>query len=265
MLNPHLKDRLVIITGASSGIGEKMAYKVAKSGGHLILLARRKSRLAEIASTIEQTYHVRCHYYEVDVRDLANVEQTFREILNEHNRIDVLVNNAGFGLFRSFEEASLDEMEAMFEVNVYGMMACTKFVLQKMLKQQSGHIINIASQAGKMATPKSSLYAATKHAVLGFTNSLRLEVANRSIFVTAVNPGPIQTEFFDVADTSGRYVQNVQKWMLKADDVAEKIVRIMLTNKRELNLPWWMETGSIIYRIMPNVFERLAKKGFNKK
>ncbi|WP_243290156.1 SDR family oxidoreductase [Bacillus sp. FJAT-47783] len=264
-MNPNLKDRLVIITGASSGIGEKMAYEVAKSGGHLILLARRKARLAEIAKAIEERYNVRCHYYELDVRHLGNVEQTFQHILNEHDRIDVLVNNAGFGLFRSFEEASLDEMEAMFEVNVYGMMACTKYVLQKMLNQQSGHIINIASQAGKMATPKSSLYAATKHAVLGFTNSLRLEVADRSVFVTAVNPGPIQTEFFDVADTSGQYVQNVQKWMLRAEDVAEKVVRIMLTNKRELNFPWWMETGSIVYRIMPNVFERLAKKAFHKK
>lgn len=264
-LNPRLKNRLVIITGASSGIGEKMAYKVAESGGNLILLARRKDRLLNIATQIEKKYSVFCQCYEVDVRNFQTIEKTFTKILKEHERIDVLVNNAGMGIFHSVIEASLDEMEAMFEVNVYGTIACTKMVLEKMIKQNEGHIINIASQAGKISTPKSSFYAATKHAVLGFTNSLRMEVAKHSIFVTAVNPGPIKTDFFELADPQGTYVQNVRRYMLSADDVAERIVRIMLTNKRELNLPWWMEAGSIIYRLVPSFFERIAEKAFHKK
>jgi len=264
-LNQRLNDRLVIITGASSGIGEKMAYKVAESGGNLILLARRKDRLSAISERIEQKYHVFCQFYELDVRDFQMIEKTFSKILKDHERIDVLVNNAGMGIFRSVLESSLDEMEAMFEINVYGMIACTKMVLEKMIEQKEGHIINIASQAGKISTPKSSLYAATKHAVLGFTNSLRMEASTHSIFVTAVNPGPIKTDFFELADPSGKYVQNVSRYMLSSDDVAEKIVRIMMTNKRELNLPWWMEFGSVIYRIMPSLFERLAESAFHKK
>lgn len=264
-MNSKLKNRLVIITGASSGIGEQMAYKVAESGGSLILLARRMERLKEIAERIQTKYHASCDIKSLDIRDLTSVRKTFEEILSEHEQIDVLVNNAGVGVFRSFEEASLEEMEWMFEVNVYGLMACTKYVLPRMLDQRSGHIINIASQAGKLGTPKSSFYAATKHAVLGFTNSLRLEVADRGIYVTAVNPGPIQTPFFETADTSGKYVQNVEKWMLAPDDVAEKVVRLMMTNKRELNLPWWMELGSLLHRLAPNLFERLAKNGFSQK
>lgn len=261
----HLKDRLVVITGASSGLGEAIAYKVAESGGHLILLARRTERLKQIAEQIQSTYNVSCVVEYLDIRNLHSVEATFERILREHDRIDVLVNNAGVGVFRSFEDASLEEMEEMFEVNVYGLMACTKYVLPYMLKQKSGHIINIASQAGKMGTPKSSIYAASKHAVLGFTNSLRMEVADYGVYVTAVNPGPIETPFFETADTSGKYVKNVRKWMLQPDEVADKVVRLMLTKKRELNLPWWMEFGSIIYRLMPTVFEQLAKKGFNQK
>ena len=98
-----------------------------------------------------------------------------------------------------------------------------------MLKENKGHIINIASQAGKLATPKSSGYSASKHAVLGFTNSLRMELAKTDIYVTAVNPGPIQTNFFSIADQSGNYEKS-----------AEKTVNIIGKPKREVNLPKWM-------------------------
>ncbi|WP_044896428.1 SDR family NAD(P)-dependent oxidoreductase [Bacillus alveayuensis] len=264
-MNPRLKNRFVIITGASSGLGEALAYKVAESGGNLLLLARRKERLARISKEINEKYHVSSSYYELDVRNLKEVEETFQIITKEYERIDVLVNNAGFGIFQSVEDASLSEMHAMFEVNVYGLIACTKMVLPKMRQQKEGHIINIASQAGKMATPKSSFYSSTKHAVIGFTNSLRMEVMDQSIFVTAVNPGPIRTNFFEQADTSGKYVKNIDRWMLRPEDVAKKIVRAMLTNKREINLPWWMESASRLYRLAPALFEKVARKAFFQK
>ena len=109
-------------------------------------------------------------------------------------RIDILVNNAGFGIFKTFEDASMDEVKDMFQVNVFGLVACTKAVLPYMVNKNEGHIINIASLAGKLQ-PEISAYAATKHAVLGFTNSLRMELANTDIYVTAINPGPIDTNF----------------------------------------------------------------------
>ena len=110
-------------------------------------------------------------------------------------RIDILVNNAGFGIFKTFEDASMDEVKDMFQVNVFGLVACTKAVLPYMVNKNEGHIINIASLAGKIATRNQVRMQTTKHAVLGFTNSLRMELANTDIYVTAINPGPIDTNF----------------------------------------------------------------------
>lgn len=153
----------------------------------------------------------------------------------------------------------------MFEVNVIGLMACTKEVLPSMIERNEGHIINIASQSGKLATPKSSGYSATKHAVLGFTNSLRMELSKTNIYVSSVNPGPIETNFFHVADRSGNYVKNVKKFMLKPDDVAEKIVQLMIKPKRELNVPRWMNVGSVLYQLFPSIADKVAGNLLNKK
>ncbi|WP_203287811.1 SDR family oxidoreductase [Metabacillus sp. cB07] len=264
-MNQKLKDRYVVITGASGGIGEKMAALAAASGAHPILIARRADLLAAAAKRISDQYGVTCTYYPLDVSDLDAVAQTFARILDSVPQIDVLVNNAGFGIFNTVEEATLDEMTSMFEVNVFGLIACTKMVLPGMRARNDGHIINIASQAGKLATPKSSLYSATKHAVLGFTNSLRMELVDTGIHVTSVNPGPIQTNFFNIADQSGTYVKNVQRFMLDPDKVSEKIVSAMMTEKREINLPGWMNAGSSFYQLMPRVFEKLAGKALSRK
>lgn len=175
------------------------------------------------------------------------------------------MNNAGYGVFRAAHEAEMDQVKGMFNVNVIGLMACTSMVLPLMMKQKSGHIINIASQAGKIATPKSSAYSATKHAVLGYTNSLRMELSDLQIRVTAVNPGPIGTDFFTIADESGTYAKSVQRFMLKPEYVAKKVVDAMLTSTREINLPHWMNVGSILFALFPYAFERVGKKILNKK
>ncbi|MCL6587976.1 MAG: SDR family oxidoreductase [Anoxybacillus sp.] len=259
-----LAGKHVVITGASGGLGERMAYEVAKRGGIPVLLARNEEKLARISEKIKATYGVPCRYERLDVSDLAAVEAVFQQLVQEIE-IDVLVNNAGFGVFRYVEDIDLQETEAMFAVNVCGLIACTKIVYQQMMKRRKGHIINVASQAGKIATPKSSVYAATKHAVLGFTNSLRMEAAQYGIFVTAVNPGPIETNFFSVADATGDYVKNVKRWMLQADDVARPVVDAMMTPTREVNMPRWMNAGSKLYQLFPSFIEAIGKNAFFKK
>jgi short-subunit dehydrogenase len=260
----RLEGKHVVITGASGGVGERIAYEVAKRKGMPILLARSEEKLAGIAERIEQTYGISCRYERLDVGDPEAVEATFRKLLQEVD-IDVLVNNAGFGVFRYAEDIDLEEAEDMFRVNVLGLIACTKMVYPRMIERRRGHIINIASQAGKIATPKSSVYAATKHAVLGFTNSLRMEAARFGVFVTAVNPGPIATDFFAVADESGEYVKNVERWMLRPDDVARRVADVMLTPAREVNMPRWMNAGSWLYQLFPTLVERVGKNAFFKK
>ncbi|MGD6815636.1 SDR family NAD(P)-dependent oxidoreductase [Metabacillus sp. 84] len=260
-----LKNKVVFITGASGGIGEAMARKSAAAGAVPVLMARREDRLKSLALELKQTYGAEVFYAKLDVSDTKEIASVFQQLAAKTGRVDVLVNNAGFGVFKTVEESALEEMKRMFEVNVFGLIACTKAVLPAMKKQGGGQIINIASQAGKIATPKSSLYAATKHAVLGFSNSLRMECTGTGIKVTTVNPGPIRTDFFETADESGDYTKNVERWMLTPDFVAEKVVRSMVRYKREINLPRWMNAGSTLYQMAPGLIEKLAGNAFNKK
>lgn len=261
----QLVGKNVVITGASSGIGEKLAWKVAEMGGRPILLARSSNKLAEICKTLNQKTSVNGLFFPLDVSDFAQVKVVFQKIDQEAGQVDILVNSAGFGVFDTFLEAKFEDIEKMFKVNVLGLIACTKEVLPSMMERNTGHIIHIASQAGKIATPKSSGYAASKHAVLGLTNSLRMELSNTNIFVSAVNPGPVETNFFTVADQSGNYVKNVKKYMLKSDYVAEKIIQLMLNPRRELNLPGWMNMGSVLYNLFPSAAEKLTRRLFDKK
>lgn len=260
-----LHGKNVFITGASAGVGAEIAKLCAERGATLFLFARSLDKLEELKEELEKNYSNKVYVYQLDVSDTDEIQRVFRSVLDQYKKIDILVNNAGYGKFRAADEATIGDIKGMFSVNVIGLMTCTSMVLPVMKKQKSGHIINVASQAGKIATPKSSAYSATKHAVLGYTNSLRMEVADVGIAVTAVNPGPIATSFFDIADEKGTYVKNVGRFMLKPEYVAKKIVDSMLTKRREINLPRWMNAGSVIYSLFPTLFERVGKRAFNKK
>ncbi|WP_233569885.1 SDR family NAD(P)-dependent oxidoreductase [Falsibacillus albus] len=265
MNNQRLHGKNVVITGASAGIGEEMAYLCAQNGANVFLLARRLDKLQSIKEKIDSDYGVHCYISSLDVSEHDQIPAVFQTVYEKMGRVDVLVNNAGFGVFDEILDADFNDISGMFNVNVLGLIACTQQVISDMCHHRSGHIINIASQAGKLATPKSSVYAASKHAVLGFTNSIRMELSRSDVYVTAVNPGPIATNFFDVADESGTYVKNVEKFMLTPHYVAGKVVSRMLTNTREINLPGWMNIGSTLYALFPRLVERIGKNAFFKK
>ncbi len=264
-MNERIRGKIVTITGASGGLGEQIARHAAKSGARLVLIARSLDKLENIRKELMADFNCEVHVYTLDVSDRNAVEQTFARIKTEVGDTDVLVNNAGFGIFEKVLDASLDDTESMINTNVVGLIACTKMVLPAMVEKRSGHIINIASQAGKMATPKSSVYSATKHAVLGFTNSLRMEMHTENVFVTSVNPGPIKTNFFNIADKEGTYIKNIERLMIDPVKLAEKITNVMLKNKREINAPGWMNAGSKIYSLIPRTVETLGRSQFNKK
>lgn len=264
-MNHKVKGKHVIITGASSGIGEQLAWQLAEQGGIPILLARNESKLEFLTKKINTQLKADCYWYACDLSNPEEIERVFHRIQQDFEAVDALINNAGFGVFEYVEQASMESFTSMFDVNVLGLIQCVKEILPKMVERREGHIINIASQAGKIATPKSSGYAATKHAVLGFTNSLRMEVKNKGVFVTAVNLGPVRTNFFQTADPSGQYQKAVEGYMLTSDKVAEKVIKQLFTNKRELNMPSWMELGAKMYQLMPHVMEKLLAKQFMKK
>lgn len=261
----RLKDKVILITGASSGIGASIALEVGKFGARPILIARNREKLELVQKAFFERYGVKPPFYIVDVGNRLEVEKAFEKIQAENKKIDILINNAGFGVFEAFVDTDLGEIEEMFSVNVFGLMHLTKLILPQMLERNSGHIINIASQAGKIATPKSSGYSASKCAVIGFSNSLRMELKKSNIHVSTVNPGPVKTEFFTIADRSGDYVRNIGKFMLDPEVVTKKIVKLIFHPKRELNMPGWMNISSKFYLLFPAFVEKIAARLFDKK
>lgn len=261
----RLQGKLVVITGASGGLGKEIAIQTAKQGARVVLLARRMDQLEALRHMLIKTYKIEAYAFQLDVANLNAVKDVFSQIARDVGEVDVLVNNAGYGVFKEAIETDSAEAKAMFDVNVLGLVACTSSVLPMMKRRKLGHIINVASQAGKMATPKSSLYSATKFAVLGYSNALRMELKKDHVFVTTVNPGPIATDFFETADESGNYIKSMEKIILKPEAVAGKIVAAMLTNKREINLPGWMDFTSKLYNLFPKTVEFIGKRAFFKK
>lgn len=187
--------RVALVTGASSGIGEATVERLLAQGFIVYAGARRIERM----SGIEQRG---AHTMSLDVTDDASMTDAVAQILQERNRIDVLVNNAGYGSYGSVEEVPLEEARRQFEVNVFGLARLTQLVLPAMRKRQSGRIINVSSIGGRIYEPLGAWYHATKFAVEGLSDSLRLEVAPFGIDVTIIQPGPIRTEWNTIARDS---------------------------------------------------------------
>ncbi|MFD1899729.1 SDR family NAD(P)-dependent oxidoreductase [Enterococcus termitis] len=260
-----LTNKVVVVTGGSAGLGEQICYEAAKKGAIVVVCARRINLIGKVKEMCEEYSGNAAYSFQLDIADPENVDTVFEKIQAEVGPIDVLVNNAGFGIFENFLDTDLAVARSMFEVNVLGMMVFTQKAALQMAERGTGHIINIASMAGKMATAKSTIYSATKFAVLGFSNALRLELRTLGVAVTTVNPGPIKTEFFDKADPSGDYLASVDLFVLEPKPLAKEIVNAMGTFKREINRPRIMEGAYRFYTLFPHVGDFLAGGLLNKK
>ncbi|WP_169086972.1 SDR family NAD(P)-dependent oxidoreductase [Paenibacillus sp. PL91] len=256
-----LKDKVIFISGASSGIGALTAIRLAERGAIPVLTGRNARKLEEISGAIKGKHS----YYQMDVTDNEQVKQTVEAVIAKYGKIDVLLNNAGYGQFEYFMSMNVESFEQMMDTNYMGIVRCTKAVIPHMVKQGSGQIVNIASLAGKIGTAKSTSYTATKHAVLGFTNSLRMELREHGIQVSAVNPGPIDTPFFSLADPSGSYVKNVNWFMMKPEYVVKRIVRLIERRKAELDLPGTAAIGIKLYQLLPRTIDMLFGGLINRK
>ena len=179
------------ITGCSTGFGRELATLVLESGSCAVVTAREKERVEDFATR----YRDRALPLSLDVIDDDEIDAGVAAALKRFGRIDVLVNNAGYGYLSSIEEGRSEEIRAQFEANVFGLFAMTRAVLPIMREQKGGHVINIASVAGFCGFPGSGYYAASKHAVEGFSDSLSKEMAPLGIKVTCVEPGPFRTDW----------------------------------------------------------------------
>ena len=187
--------KIILVTGASSGFGKAIATKFAAGGWNVILTARRKEKLDELAKALEANYGVKTLSLTFDVQDKKAVFDNLQNLPAEWQAINILVNNAGLALGRdSFENANLEDWETMIDTNVKGLLYASKAVLPMLIKEK-GHIINIGSTAGKEVYKDGNVYCASKHAVDAISKAQRIDLLPYQIKVTAIHPGAAVTEF----------------------------------------------------------------------
>jgi short-subunit dehydrogenase len=194
-MGAKLKQKTVVVTGASSGIGRAAALEFARRGANLVLAARRGELLENVAKEC-RALGADCKIVVTDVTQRADCEH----LIDMAGSVDVLVNNAGFAIFDAIESARPDDLASMMQTNYFGTVWCTQAVLPQMLARGKGTIVNVASIAGIMGYARMGGYCATKFAVIGFSETLRDEVLRRGVRVAMVCPGTVETDFFEKAE-----------------------------------------------------------------
>lgn len=222
-----LKDKIILITGASSGIGYACAQRLAAEGARLILTARRVERLQELVASlnnINPNHYLLVHY--LDVADNTSVNNFFTALPAAWQGIDILINNAGLALATDpIQSGSIENWETMIDTNIKGLLNMSRHVLPIMLERQAGHVVNIGSVAGQDYYPNGNVYSATKHAVRAITKSMRLDLSGSPIRVTEIAPGAVETEFSQVRwndkERADKFYQDFNP--LQANDIADAV------------------------------------------
>lgn len=223
----------ILITGASAGIGRASALALAAEGARLVLVARRADRLQELARAIEARGETALAW-PADVTVRADVEGAVAEAVRRFGRLDVIVNNAGAGFFASVEETTEDDLDRVLDLNLKGTFHGIQAALPVMRRQGAGHIVNVASTAGRRGSPYLGAYCASKFAVVGLTESLRVELRGSGIDVTLVCPGATRTEFFDVARRRTPHHRGLVGPVESAEHVAARIVDVVRQPRAEV-------------------------------
>ncbi|MFC2042626.1 SDR family NAD(P)-dependent oxidoreductase [Chloroflexota bacterium] len=257
------KSSVILITGASSGIGTATARLFAKEGYRVVLAARRKKRLEDLADEIRlgggQAIAVR-----TDVKNLQDIDNLVQTALVVYGQIDILFNNAGFGRIDWLENLEpREDIQSQIQVNLTGLIMLTQAILPHMIERCSGHIINMSSLAGLFAMPTYSVYSASKFAVRGFSEALRREVAVYGVNVSAIYPGAVDTEFEEYAHIQRKTGTRTPKALrLSADDVAQAVLHLDRHPKRSLVIPWLMCIVFGINTLMPGLVDWFAERYF---
>ena len=239
-----IKQKVVIVTGASSGIGYATALKLSKAGAKVAAGARRVEKLETLKNEV-QKYGGEMLVKKIDVTKKEDCDSFINFVTKTWNHIDILINNAGIMPLSFFKNLKVSEWEQMIDVNLKGVLYCTAAVIPYMITKKSGHIINLSSVAGRIVFPAGSVYCATKHAVTAFSEGLRQELSQRyNIKVTCIEPGVVSTELPNtITDKSlESFVKSVKEMeSLKAEDIANAIIY-------SLDSPEYLNINEILLR-----------------
>ncbi len=254
---------VILITGASSGIGEATARQFARLGYRVALAARRIGRLEAISAEI-QAAGGQALAVATDVTKIADLERIMQATLKRFGRLDVLFNNAGFGRLDWLETLDpVEDIEAQIQVNLLGVIQATRLALPEMIAQRRGHIINMASIAGLIGTPTYSIYAASKFAIRGFSEALRREVGVYGIRVSVIYPGGVATEF--KTHTRARRKTGLttpNRLRLSSEQVAEAVWQVVQHPRRNVILPPIYRLGVLVNALSPGIVDWVIEKRF---
>jgi 3-hydroxy acid dehydrogenase / malonic semialdehyde reductase len=252
-----LKNKIVLITGATSGIGKACAVEFAKLGANLLLIARRDERLIEVSEEFTNKYQVKVKTIQLDIRKYADLQKIYQQLEDEWKKVDIIINNAGLarGLSKIFE-GDVEHWEEMIDTNIKGLLYITRTFLPNMVEKGTGHIINIGSTAGHETYVFGNVYAATKFAVKALGQSIRLDVLDKGIKVTSIDPGMVITEFSKIRfsgdeERANKVYEGIEP--LSAHDIAESVV-FAATRPKNVNIneiiitPLYQASSSHVYR-----------------
>ncbi|HCV00305.1 MAG TPA: short-chain dehydrogenase [Dehalococcoidia bacterium] len=245
---------VVVITGASAGIGRATAIRFARERASLVLAARSQEILEQLAENLEQRYEIETLVVQCDVRNHKNIDSLIEAAIGKFGRIDVLVNNAGYGLYGRIEDTPEQAFRDVIETNVLAVHHTIRLVLPHMRQQGSGHIVNVGSIVGKRSWPYHGAYAASKFALTGLTQALRGELAGSGVTTTLVLPASTETEFFAKAQTySPEYAPAPLGPVQKPDQVARTIVQSVRKPSPEQHLQPLMRIAHVLADAFPGL------------
>jgi short-subunit dehydrogenase len=255
------KNKVVLITGASSGIGKESAIEFAKQGANIVLVSRTKEKLEQVADELKKL-NVTILTCQCDVSNKVQVREMSKIVLEKFDSVDILVNNAGFAIYGSVSNLSIDEIESQMETNYFGMIYCIKNFLPSMLEKKSGHIVNVASVAASFGLPGIASYCASKFAMLGFSEGLKHELKNTGVGITVVSPIMVRTNFFD--HPSFEKMPKFSPTSLSSKTVAKAILKAANSSRLEIIVPSVVRGAVWLKNTFPYLINPILGKAFKK-
>ncbi len=253
------KNKNIIITGASSGIGRSFALKCGEDGAKIFLAARSKDKLEKVKKIVNKKGSTGI-VVPTDVTEDEQIKNLFLRATKNSEKIDFVFNNAGLGFVQPIHKISPQQIHTMINVNITGMIMVTKFASEIMSKQKYGHIVMTSSLAGLITMPQWSVYCATKWAITAFTDSIREELKEFGVKISTLHPGLVKTNFFAKNQANIDLEEIEEQPIITPDQVADAVYQAAFTNQNKIVIPKIAKSYAWIYKYLPNIYKKLLNQ-----